>query len=65
MSISTQLNNNSGSTDDESFFITTAKKVEIKDIEPEYKEKLLRNLLNRLNEQNNKSFKFAKSNDNQ
>ena len=65
MSISTQLNNNSGSTDDESFFITTAKKVEIKDIEPEYKEKLLRNLLNRLNEQNNKSFKFGKSNDNQ
>jgi hypothetical protein len=66
MSISTQLNNNSGSTDDESFFITTAKKVEIKDIEPEYKEKLLRNLLNRLNEQNNnKSFRFGKSNDNQ
>ena len=65
MSISTQLNNNSGSTDDESFFITTAKKVEIKDIEPEYKEKLLRNLLNRLNEQNNKSYRFGKSNDNQ
>ena len=65
MSISTQLNNNSGSTDDESFFITTAKKVEIKDIEPEYKEKLLRNLLNRLNEQNNKHFRFGKSKDNQ
>ena len=65
MSISTQLNNNSGSTDDESFFITTAKKVEIKDIEPEYKEKLLRNLLNRLNEQNNKHFRFSKSKDNQ
>jgi len=66
MSISTQLNNNSGSTDDESFFITTAKKVEIKDIEPEYKEKLLRNLLNRLNEQNNnKSFKIGKFNNTQ
>ena len=55
MSISSQLNNNSGNTtDDDSFFITTAKKVEIKDIEPEYKEKLLRSLLSRLNEQNNK-----------
>ena len=55
MSVSSQFNNNSGSTmDDDSFFITTAKKVEIKDIEPEYKEKLLRSLLNRLNEQNNK-----------
>ena len=54
MSISSQLNNNSGSTDDDSFFITTAKKVEIKDIDPEYKEKLLRNLLNKLNEQNSK-----------
>ena len=65
MSISTQLNNNSGSTDDESFFITTAKKVEIKDIEPEYKEKLLRNLLNRLNEQNNRHFRFGKSKEDQ
>ena len=65
MSISTQLNNNSGSTDDESFFITTAKKVEIKDIEPEYKEKLLRSLLNRLNEQSNKSSRLGKSNDSQ
>ena len=65
MSISTQLNNNSGSTDDESFFITTAKKVEIKDIEPEYKEKLLRNLLNRLNEQNNKNFRFSRSKEDQ
>ena len=54
MSVSSQLNNNSGSTDDDSFFITTAKKVEIKDIDPEYKEKILRNLLNRLNEQTNK-----------
>ena len=55
MSISSQFNNNSGNTtDDDSFFITTAKKVEIKDIEPEYKEKLLRSLLSRLNEQNNK-----------
>ena len=54
MSISSQFNNNSGSTDDDSFFITTAKKVEIKDIEPEYKEKLLRNLLNKLNDQSNK-----------
>ena len=54
MSVSSQFNNNSGSTDDDSFFITTAKKVEIKDIEPEYKEKLLRSLLSRLNDQNNK-----------
>ena len=55
MSISSQFNNNSGNTtDDDSFFITTAKKVEIKDIEPEYKEKLLRSLLSRLTEQNNK-----------
>lgn len=54
MSVSSQFNNNSGSTEDDSLFITTAKKVEIKDIEPEYKEKLLRNLLNMLNEQNNK-----------
>ena len=54
LSLSSQFNNNSSSTDDDSFFITTAKKVEIKDIDPEYKEKLLRNLLNRLNEQNNK-----------
>lgn len=63
MSVSSQFNNNSGSTEeDESFFLTTAKKVEIKDMEPEYKEKLLRSLLNRLNEQsNNKSFKFGKS----
>ena len=54
MSVSSQFNNNSGSTDDDSFFITSAKKLEIKDIEPEYKEKLLRNLLNKLNEKNNK-----------
>ena len=54
LSLSSQFNNNSSSTDDDSFFITTAKKVEIKDIDPEYKEKLLRNLLNRLNELNNK-----------
>jgi len=56
MSVSSHFSNNinnSGSTEDESFFITTAKKVEIKDIEPEYKEKLLRNLLNRLYETDN------------
>lgn len=47
--------NNSGSTEDDSFFITSAKKVEIKDIEPEYKEKLLRNLLNKLYEMDNKN----------
>ena len=42
MSVSSHFSNNinnSGSTEDDSFFITTAKKVEIKDIEPEYKEK--------------------------
>ena len=58
MSVSSHFsnNNNSGSTEDDSFFITTAKKVEIKDIEPEYKEQLLRNLLNKLYEgENNKS----------
>ena len=45
--------NNSGSTEDDSFFITNAKKVEIQDIEPEYKEKLLRNLLSKLYEEEN------------
>ena len=60
MSISSQFNNNSGSTDDDSLFITTAKRVEIKDIEPEYKERLLRNLLNRLNEQANKKIIIIK-----
>ena len=55
MSVSSHFsnNNNSGSTEDDSFFITTAKKVEIKDIEPEYKEKLLRNLLSKLYEEEN------------
>ena len=55
MSVSSHFsnNNNSGSTEDDSFFITTAKKVEIKDIEPEYKEQLLRNLLNKLYEEDN------------
>ena len=65
MSVSSQFNNYSGSTDDDSFFLTSAKKVEIKDIDPEYKEKLLRNLLNKLNEQSNKrSFNLGKKNDN-
>ena len=67
MSVSSHFsnNNNSGSTEDDSFFITTAKKVEIKDIEPEYKEKLLRNLLNKLNEQNiKKSINFENIKDN-
>jgi hypothetical protein len=65
MSVSSQFNNFSGSTDDDSLFLTTAKKVEIKDIEPEYKEKLLRNLLNKLNEQNiKKSINFENIKDN-
>ena len=54
--------NNSGSTKDDSFFITSAKKVEIKDIEPEYKEQLIRNLLNKLHEEdnnNNSGFKLG------
>ena len=58
MSVSSHFSNNfnnSGSTEDDSFFITSARKVEIKDIEPEYKEKLLRNLLNRLYEEDNKN----------
>ena len=56
MSVSSHYSNNinnSGSTEDDSFFITTAKKMEIKDIDPEYKEKLLRNLLNKLYEEDN------------
>ena len=56
MSVSSHYSNNinnSGSTEDDSFFLTSAKKVEIKDIEPEYKEKLLRNLLNKLYEEEN------------
>ena len=56
MSVSSHFSNNfnnSGSTEDDSFFITSARKVEIKDIEPEYKEKLLRNLLNKLYETDN------------
>ena len=60
MSVSSHFsnNNNSGSTEDDSFFITTAKKVEIKDIEPEYKEQLLRNLLNKLYEEDNHNNKI-------
>ena len=59
MSVSSHFTNNfnnSGSTEEDSFFLTSAKKVEIKDIEPEYKEQLLRNLLNKLYEgENNRS----------
>ena len=63
MSVSSHFsnNNNSGSTEDDSFFITTAKKVEIKDIEPEYKEQLLRNLLNKLYEEDNHNNSAIKS----
>ena len=62
MSFNSQLLNYSGSTDDDSFFLTNAKKVEIKDIDPEYKEKLLRSLLNKLNEQKKKKdFNFGEN----
>lgn len=47
---SSQINNNSGSTNEESVYLTTAKKMEIKDMDAEVKEKLLRNLLVRLGE---------------
>ena len=52
LSISSQFNNNSGSTEEDSIFLTNARKLAINDIDPEYKEKLLRNLLNRINEKN-------------
>ena len=59
MSVSSHFSNNfnnSGSTEGDSFFLTSAKRLEIKDIDPEYKEQLLRNLLNKLYEgDNNKS----------
>ena len=59
MSVSSHFSNNfnnSGSTEGDSFFLTSAKRLEIKDIDPEYKEQLLRNLLNKLYEgENNKS----------
>ena len=59
MSVSSHFSNNfnnSGSTEGDSFFLTSAKRLEIKDIDPEYKEQLLRNLLNKLYEgKNNKS----------
>ena len=61
MSVSSHFTNNfnnSGSTEEDSFFLTSAKKVEIKDIEPEYKEQLLRNLLNKLYEGENNSSGF-------
>ena len=52
------MQEDSGSTEEDSFFLTSAKKVEIKDIEPEYKEQLLRNLLNKLYEGENNSSGF-------
>ena len=59
MSVSSHFSNNfnnSGSTEGDSFFLTSAKRLEIKDIDPEYKEQLLRNLLNKLYEgENNRS----------
>ena len=61
LSVSTQLNNNSSSTQDDSFFLTSAKKVGVKDIDPEYKEKLLISLLNKFNEQKtHRSFEIRK-----
>ena len=62
MSVSSHFSNNfnnSGSTEGDSFFLTSAKRLEIKDIDPEYKEQLLRNLLNKLyeGEKNKSGFK--------
>ena len=61
MSVSSHFSNNfnnSGSTEGDSFFLTSAKRLEIKDIDPEYKEQLLRNLLNKLYEGENNSSGF-------
>ena len=62
MSVSSHFSNNfnnSGSTEGDSFFLTSAKRLEIKDIDPENKEQLLRNLLNKLyeGEKNKSGFK--------
>ena len=43
-------NNSSAFTQDESVYVTSVKKVNIKDMDPELKEKLLRNILIKLNE---------------
>lgn len=54
---SSQINNNSGSTNDDSVFLNSAKKIEIKDMDAEIKDKLLRNLLARLGESENNTNK--------
>ena len=43
-------NNSSSFTQDESIYVTSAKKVDIRDMDPEAKEKLIRSLLIKLNE---------------
>ena len=48
---STSVNNNSSTlTQDENVYVTSMKQVDIKDMDPELKEKLLRNLLIKFNE---------------
>lgn len=54
--------NNSTSTKDESIYLTSVKKVDIKDIDPEYKEKILRELFNKVNEGGAKGFKKLREN---
>lgn len=58
MNYSSQMNNSSGSTrDEDSIYMSNAKKLDIKDIEQEYKDKLLRTILNKFNDGD---FKFHK-----
>ena len=48
---SKNVNNNSSTlTQDENVYVTSMKQVDIKDMDPELKEKLLRNLLIKFNE---------------
>ena len=47
---SKNLNNNSSMSQEDDVYITSMKKVDIKDMDPELKEKLLRNLLIKFNE---------------
>jgi chromosome segregation ATPase len=46
----TNVNNSSTMTQDDSIYVTSVRKVDIKDMDPESKEKLLRSLLIKLNE---------------
>ena len=49
--VNNNINNNSSSmTQEDSSYVTSIQKVDIKDMDPELKEKLLRNLLIKFNE---------------